>query len=62
MRTVTRMPLVTAAHINQRADRGVSQNDNTTSGPPISTVRASVRDELLAAKRHDAVSPSPAFH
>jgi hypothetical protein len=61
MPTVTRMPLVTAPHINQRAHRGVSQNDNTTSGPTVPPVRASVRNELLAAKGHDTVSPRPTF-
>ena len=62
MLTITRMPLVTAPHINQRAHRGGGQDDNTAPGATVTTIRSSQRDELLAAKGHDAVSSRPAFN
>jgi hypothetical protein len=58
MPTFAGMPLVTPTHIDQRADRGVSQHDNTTAISPITTIRPSSRHELLAAKGHNAVSPT----
>ena len=61
MLTVTRRPLVATSHLHQRAHRGVSQHHNTASGAAITTIRSSQRNELLAAKGHDAVSPRTCF-